>query len=192
LRSLRDFASELHHPNVLSLARAAEEARVDLRVVVLHREPARMITSLSKRFRPRGDVKEPPAFQALQMANQAALLNAQLGRVDDAFFTCVGFNDTRRDAARVADFLFSGLRRAPDRALDLGASLRNIFRLEHDGDTAAVLQNLAHMTYSTQKREPATADAAKSAITTRVAELYAYWTELKERHCARPRTHRPR
>ena len=156
LLSYPDFNSPLHHPNLISLAAACEDAGVDLRIIVIHREPMRMIASLSRRFK-------EVSFEALQMANQAALLNAQVDRLDPSFLYCVPFNETVKWADRIQSFLFSGLRNASAEPV-LAQRLRQLFHTETNPESSAVLRGLETKT---------------AAITLRFGELYAYWSSLK-------------
>jgi len=97
------------------------------------------------------------------MANQAALLNAQVDRIDPGFFYCVPFNETVDRADRIQSFLFSGLRNA-SAAPVLAQRLRQVFHTESNPDSAAVLRGLETKT---------------AAVTLRLGELYAYWASLK-------------
>merc|ERR1719263_332019 len=45
--SYPDRNSKRHHPDLVSLANAASDASADLRIIVMHRDPAPMLVSLS-------------------------------------------------------------------------------------------------------------------------------------------------
>jgi hypothetical protein len=70
-------------PDVRVLAAAAESARVDLRILFLERDPARIFSSVRKYARMYG------ARTGQRVSEQARMLAAQLGGLDHAFVHCV-------------------------------------------------------------------------------------------------------
>lgn len=81
---LNDF---LYHPDVVVLADAAERAKVDLRVVVLHRDPRATVvsTAVNREFI---DVYTETQL----MYNQLCILYAQLKAIDAKFYGCVAYS----------------------------------------------------------------------------------------------------
>lgn len=102
--SYPDCNSKRHHPDLVSLTRAAAEAAVDLRIVVMHRDPAPMLVSLSFH---RGFMDAPMETQ--QMGNQAAILSAQLQSIDSKFYMCTPFTGVHGRAEMLAQWLVGGL-----------------------------------------------------------------------------------
>lgn len=102
--SYPDKNSKLYHPDLVSLSRAAVEAAADLRVIVLHRDPAPMLVSLSINRK-----LLPLALEAQQMANQAAILYSQLSTIDPNYFLCAPFGGTVARADQISDFIVGGL-----------------------------------------------------------------------------------
>jgi len=123
--SYPDCNSKRHHPDLVSLANAAAEARADLRVVVMHRDPAPMLVSLSLH---RGLL--PLAEEANQMSNQAAILYAQLSSIDPQLFICVPFTGVFERADHISDFVVSGLGQS------FAAAIRSHY-IDKDDDVAA-------------------------------------------------------
>ena len=73
-------------PDIRSLAHVAEEAGVDLRIIVLTRPTIPMIQSVSARFR--------SIQQNINLVETGAnMLVKQLDEIDPAFFTCVSYDD---------------------------------------------------------------------------------------------------
>jgi hypothetical protein len=93
--------SPRHHPNVYSLAKIAEEVKVDLRIIVIHRAPAPQLVSLSIN---RNFLSLPE--EAHQMSNQGALINSQLHAIDPRFFVCVGHTDVVSERKMLQHHLF--------------------------------------------------------------------------------------
>lgn len=102
--SYPDCNSKRHHPDLVSLTRAAAEARADLRVVVMHRDPAPMLVSLSLHRN-----LLPLAEEANQMGNQAAILHAQLSSIDQNLFICVPFTGVVNRADQISAFVVGDL-----------------------------------------------------------------------------------
>jgi len=98
--SYPDCNSKRHHPDLVSLASAAADAGADLRVIVMHRDPAPMLVSLSLH---RGLL--PLAEEANQMGNQAAILHAQLSSIDPQLFICVPFTGIVERAEDISNFV---------------------------------------------------------------------------------------
>jgi len=128
--SYPDCNSKRHHPDLVSLARAAADADADLRVVVLHRDPAPMLVSLSLH-------REllPLAEEAQQMGNQAAILYAQLASIDPQLFLCAPFTGVVQRADQISNFVVGGL----------GESFADAIRehyLSKDDDVAAAREKI--------------------------------------------------
>jgi hypothetical protein len=85
----------LHNPDVTVLARLAEDAGVDLRVVVLRRgaEDILRSTTVHRHF-------GTEAHEAAVLAESAAYLAAQLRMLDPAFVECVTIDALFRDGVR--------------------------------------------------------------------------------------------
>ncbi|KAJ1628053.1 hypothetical protein T492DRAFT_1020801 [Pavlovales sp. CCMP2436] len=82
----------LHHPDLTELARAAELARVDLRVVVSVREPGALLASTTVHRTFGASV----ASQGAVLADSALILAGQLAGIDRRFWSCVDlFADAR-------------------------------------------------------------------------------------------------
>lgn len=73
-------------PDIYALSRVAEEAGVDLRIIVLTRKTVPMIQSVSARFRS----EKPNSILAERGANK---LVRQLDQIDHAFYTCISYED---------------------------------------------------------------------------------------------------
>ena len=80
----RGVDKPIHHPHLQLLALVAEEARVDLRVLVLQRD-ARAIYRSNTVNRHFGDA---PVHEGLILAANAMSLHGQLELIDGAFFSC--------------------------------------------------------------------------------------------------------
>lgn len=100
MMSYPDQNSKIHHPDLISLTRAAAETAVDLRIVVMHRDPAPSLVSLSLH---RGFISAPE--EAQQMGNQAAILSAQLQSIDSSFYMCTAYTDVYDQAETLAQWL---------------------------------------------------------------------------------------
>lgn len=105
--SYPDCNSKRHHPDLVSLTRAAADAGADLRIVVLHRDPAPMLVSLSLHR-----TLLPLAEEANQMINQAAILHAQLSAIDSQLFVCVPFTGVVNRADEISKFVVGGLKQS--------------------------------------------------------------------------------
>jgi len=93
-----------HHPNVYTLARIAEDAGIDLRIVVLHRHPANQLVSLSLNR----DFMDLPG-EAHQMSNQGGILNSQLQLIDPDFFVCTPFDSVSDERGMLQAFVSGGM-----------------------------------------------------------------------------------
>jgi hypothetical protein len=102
--SYPDNNNKLHHPDLVSLSSAAAEANADLRVIVMHRDPAPMLVSLSLHR----NLLEL-ATETQQMANQAAILHSQLESIDPQYFLCVPYAGTVARAEQISKFVVGGL-----------------------------------------------------------------------------------
>merc|ERR1719181_73253 len=102
--SYPDCNRKRHHPDLVSLARAAADADADLRVVVMHRDPAPMLVSLSLHRN-----LLPLAEEAQQMGNQAAILHSQLAAIDPQLFICIPFTGVVPRADQISNFLVGDL-----------------------------------------------------------------------------------
>lgn len=95
--SYPDRNNKLYHPDVISLAAAAEEAKVDLRLVVLHRDPRAMVISTSIHRGFLGLYAE-----AQQSYNQLGILYSQLRAVDS--YRCAPYS-AEIDLADIFSFI---------------------------------------------------------------------------------------
>lgn len=128
--SYPDCNSKRHHPDLISLTRAAAEAVVDLRIVVMHRDPAPMLVSLSFH---RNFMDAP--MEAQQMGNQAAILSAQLQSIDSKFYMCTAFTGVYGHAEMLAQWLVGDLN---DTAIgDFSRAIRKHYRDEVEDVTGA-------------------------------------------------------
>eukprot|EP00435_Cladocopium_sp_Y103_P065422 s995_g27.t1 len=97
----------LQYPNVHALAKLAEDAGVDLRIVLLVRHPASVVRSgLKRKF-------EKTLMHAIKMYTSAlALLSAQLSLLDPSFIACWRYE---APTVGISDLLqFMGSREDPD------------------------------------------------------------------------------
>jgi hypothetical protein len=131
--SYPDRNSQLHHPDLVSLTNAAADAEADLRVVVMHRDPAPMLVSLSL-HRNLLELAE----EAQQMANQAAILHSQLASIDPQYFLCVPFAGTVARADQISDFVVGGLGKS------IAEEIREHYLEKKDDVEAAQLQITDH------------------------------------------------
>jgi len=76
-------SKSLQHPDIVTLARLCEEAGVDLRIIVMSRDPVRAVASTVRR----GFGKAIAQTEAL--ADNAAVLATQLQLMDNAFVMCM-------------------------------------------------------------------------------------------------------
>ena len=97
----------LQYPNVHALAKLAEDAGVDLRIVLLVRHPGSIVRSGLKRH------FEKTQMHAIKMYTLAlALLSAQLSLLDPSFFACWRYE---APTVGISDLLqFMGSREDPD------------------------------------------------------------------------------
>lgn len=130
--SYPDQNNKLYHPDVVSLAAAAEAANVDLRIVVLHRDPRAMVVSTGIH---RGFLGLYPETQ--QTYNQLCILYAQLLVIDPAFYRCAPYSPDL-DLQEVMSFV--GLPQAVNASLaklnfkQPGVALEHTIRAHTDGD----------------------------------------------------------
>ena len=110
----------LHSPDVTVLARLAEDAGVDLRVVVLRRgaEDILRSTTMHRHF-------GSEAHEAAVLAESAAYLAAQLRMLDPAFVECVTIDALFRDGVRALDALLWGGAEFP-RGAEVGGKSRRL------------------------------------------------------------------
>lgn len=89
-----------HHPNVLSLAMAAHRAQVDLRILVLTRNPIDMLVSLvlHRHF-------QPMEKETHMMLNNLDFLSGQLEALNKSSYYCIHYEDGAKDAKAVAEYL---------------------------------------------------------------------------------------
>jgi len=115
----------LHNPDVTVLARLAEDAGVDLRVVVLRRgaEDILRSTTMHRHF-------GSEAHEAAVLAESAAYLAAQLRMLDPAFVECVTIDALFRDGVRALDALLWGGAEFPRGAKVGGESRRLLLKSE--------------------------------------------------------------
>jgi len=115
----------LHNPDVTVLARLAEDAGVDLRVVVLRRgaEDILRSTTMHRHFC-------SEAHEAAVLAESAAYLAAQLRMLDPAFVECVTIDALFRDGVRALDALLWGGAEFPRGAKVGGESRRLLLKSE--------------------------------------------------------------
>ena len=75
-----------HHPDVHELARLSEIAQVDLRIIVMHWNALSILEStvLHRNFAEKEQ-------ETVILADNAAVLSAQLLSIDHKFFTCIQF-----------------------------------------------------------------------------------------------------
>jgi hypothetical protein len=73
-----------HHPDIAVLARLCEHAGVDLRLVVLQRGAADILSSVSVKR-----TFAPESTESAALADNAAVISMQLQRLDPRFFLCV-------------------------------------------------------------------------------------------------------
>ena len=94
-----DVDKEIHHPDLVVLARLCEDAGVDLRVVVLQRDAGAMIRStvVHRHF-------DAEPHEAAMLADNAAALALQLQLLDDRFFQCTEFDDFASSGAGNSTF----------------------------------------------------------------------------------------
>mmetsp|Transcript_5738 Transcript_5738/g.13272 ORF Transcript_5738/g.13272 Transcript_5738/m.13272 type:complete len:466 (-) Transcript_5738:154-1551(-) len=88
----------LKHPNLRLLAEAAEKARIDLRVIVLLRNSKAVLASTSKRASSLPGFALPLGREAAILADNTAVLLAQLLLIDPGFFVCVEMDSLDSDA----------------------------------------------------------------------------------------------
>jgi hypothetical protein len=128
--SYPDCNSRRHHPDLVSLANAAADAGADLRIIVMHRDPAPMLVSLSLHR-----ALLPLAEEANQMSNQAAILHAQLSAIDPQLFICTPFSGVVERADPISNFVIG----------DLGQSFADSIRthyMDKDDDVAAAREQI--------------------------------------------------
>ena len=77
-------SKELQHPNLVTLAKLAEKAGLDLRILVLTRDARDLLASTTE-HRGFGGVNK----QAEQLADNAAVLSSQLRLIDRSFVECM-------------------------------------------------------------------------------------------------------
>lgn len=102
--SYPDCNSKRHHPDLVSLSNAAADAGADLRIVVMHRDPAPMLVSLSLHRN-----LLPLAEEANQMGNQAAILHSQLAAIHPQSFMCTPFTGVVSRADAISNFVTQGM-----------------------------------------------------------------------------------
>jgi hypothetical protein len=138
----------LTHPDVRVLAEVAEEAKIDLRVVVLTRSARAMLYSTVKHrnFCTGGSAM---ARQANYLIHNAQILQAQLSRVDKEFLMCAPFEELPDLPEEVADFYDTALGEPAgythsllSREMDRG-STRDIEFTDEEEELAALVQNSA-------------------------------------------------
>ena len=172
MMSYPNFNDPTHHPNVLTLAHVAELARVDLRIVVLHRHPTNQLVSLClhRTFL-------PLAEESHQMANQAAFLNAQLEQIDPQFFLCVGYDQVLFHRSAIQEFVTGGL------SLSVGYNENN-----HNNTTMTLSQAL-QAEYKPRTDDPAVAlqeilaQENGQEIRIKIEEMEIYYQHLKNVIC---------
>ena len=82
----------MKHPDLRALARVAEEAGIDLRVLVLSRDAFDIALSTKvHRSLDRTDSKADSVYQAQVLSQNAAALAAQLKLIDPAFTMCLPY-----------------------------------------------------------------------------------------------------
>lgn len=147
--SYPDFNNPTHHPNMWSLARLAEEAGVDLRLVIIHRHPANQLVSLSlhRKFMNLAD-------ESHQMANNGAFLNAQLQLIDPNFYMCVGFDAVNEERVALGTHVMGGMGQAPPSTNATATSHNNhtnpkltqalaeLYNIKHPDDPAAAMREM--------------------------------------------------
>lgn len=77
-------SKELQHPSLVTLAKLAEKAGLDLRILVLTRDARDLLASTTE-HRGFGEVNK----QAEQLADNAAVLSSQLRLIDGGFVACM-------------------------------------------------------------------------------------------------------
>lgn len=94
-----------HHPDLIKLATIAEDAGVDLRVLVLLRDAASVLdsTAVRRHFAP------TPFLQSVMLVDNAFSLHGQLTSIDPRFFACVRYDASYEEEARLASFLHAEL-----------------------------------------------------------------------------------
>lgn len=131
MMSYPDSSDLLYHPDVVSLAAAAELAKVDLRIVVLHRDPRATVvsTAVNRDF---VDIYTETQL----MFNQLCILYAQLRAIDAKFYSCANYYSIAAEIDDIVTFIWHRPRREiVAKALHIVHFDKLVFdltRVEHD------------------------------------------------------------